>query len=692
VKTAYLPHIDGLRALAVLAVMVYHLQPAALPGGFVGVDMFFVISGYVVTASLAAHRDESGGRFLGEFYARRMARLIPALVTMLVVVTALYVLLVPKAWFNRAAETTGQMAFFGLSNWWLDRQVVNYFEPRAEWNPFTHTWSLGVEEQFYLVVPLLLLFVLGSRHSRRSQLYAVAAIVVLAALSLLACYALGFTRGSRYIFYQLGFRFWELACGVLLYLWGARIAPLRPSLQRWYRWSGWAGLLLVLVAMTLPRPSAFPWIRATVAVAGTVLLIGLPGAPLQGPLQRALGSRPAVWIGLRSYALYLWHWPIFVLMRWTTGLTVWPFNALGIALSFALAAASYRFVENPLRYSARLRSAPASLRLSGFLLLMVAGWVVGSALLQAQPRLSLAASTRNAPDWYGERQLVKTELAHLRQCEPLVRTAPLGDVAAGITSYLPQGCSQRAGASLFVIGDSHALAYSAMLEQLSAEQGRTVHVLQAPGCAYIDLLAPLTPATDARCHELATSARQAVLAMARPGDVVLLASLRLPRLIHLGGETRQALDPTVGADVYSRTRAELQSLQAAVLDGPLWFEPFVTAGLRVVFELPKPVFRAHPFQCVDTITHTNPVCRGGLVEERQAQERYRAPVVSTIHTWTQTYTNVLAWDPLPALCDTTNCEAVRDGRPLFFDGDHISPYGNLVLLASLRDRINDLAP
>jgi len=124
---AYFAHVDGLRALAVFAVMLYHLSPAALPGGFVGVDVFFVISGYVVTASLAGHRSEGLGPFLGRFYARRLARLVPALATMLVVTTALYVLFVPKAWFNRGAETVGQAAFWGLSNWRLELSRGNVF-------------------------------------------------------------------------------------------------------------------------------------------------------------------------------------------------------------------------------------------------------------------------------------------------------------------------------------------------------------------------------------------------------------------------------------------------------------------------------------------------------------------------------------------------------------------------------------
>ncbi|WP_119292748.1 acyltransferase family protein [Azohydromonas sediminis] len=428
------------------------------------------------------------------------------------------------------------------------------------------------------------------------------------------------------------------------------------------------------------------------AVAGTALLIGLPGAAPQGPLQRMLESPAAVWIGLRSYALYLWHWPIFVLMRWTTGLAVWPLNALAVALSFALAAASFRWLENPLRYSARVRRAPVALRLAGFAVLIGAGWTAGHALQQAQPQLGLRTPTRNAPDWHADRQLLKTELAAQRRCKPTTRSAPLGPLPAGITSYLTVGCSSKASATLFVIGDSHAVAYLPTLEQLSAEQGRTVHVLQAPGCAYIDLLAPLTPDTDPPCHAAATAAQRTVLAMARPGDVVLLPSLRLPRLIHLGGETREALDPSLRTDVYARTAAELRALQAAVLDAPRWFEPFVAAGLHVVFELPKPVFRAHPFQCVDAITRTNPVCRGGLVEQREAQERYRAPVVEAILAWTAAYPRVATWDPLPVLCSARTCEALRGRRPLFFDGDHVSPYGNFVLLPSLREMVTHLPP
>jgi peptidoglycan/LPS O-acetylase OafA/YrhL len=684
---AYFAHVDGLRALAVLAVMLYHLHPAALPGGFVGVDVFFVVSGYVVTASLAGHRSEGAGDFLARFYARRLARLVPALVTMLVVATALTVLFVPKAWFNRAAETTGQAAFWGLSNWSLDRQVINYFEPRAELNPFTHTWSLGVEEQFYLIAPLLLFVALGQHFSGRRRFIGTIGIAVLALLSLAACYYFGLTRGARFVFYQITFRFWELAAGVLLYLLGSRVGRLSAGAAGFYQLSGWLGLLLVALAMGLPKPTAYPWIRSTLAVLGTVLLIGLPGIERRDRLRPLLSSRPALWVGLRSYSLYLWHWPVYVLARWTTGLSVWPFNLIAVALSFAAAAACYRAIENPVRHSATLKRWRPRSRIAIFGLVLGLGWLAGHTLLAQQPALGLGQPTRQAADWYADRHLLKDMLAARRQCDPLVRHAAVGPATDALTIFLPEACPMRAPAQLFVIGDSHATAYLPMLEQLSAEQGREVKVLQVPGCAYLDLNAPLTPEADPHCHRMAQAAMQTVLQHAHRGDLVFLPSLRIPRLIELGGSP-----PSQDAgDRYGHTPQALEGIHRATADAPHWLNPLLDAGLQVFFELPKPVFAAHAFQCVDWFNRNNPDCRGGLTTHRADQERYRAPVVAAIRHLASTLPGVGAWDPLPMLCTAPACGAMRDGRPLFFDGDHVSPYGNAALSRNFGDAVSRLA-
>jgi len=265
----------------------------------------------------------------------------------------------------------------------------------------------------------------------------------------------------------------------------------------------------------------------------------------------------------------------------------------------------------------------------------------------------------------------------------------VGGTARGLTAFVPEGCTRRAAAQLFVIGDSHATAYLPMLEQLSAEQGRTVRVLQVPGCAYIDMMAPMDPALDGHCHRMAQASMQVVLEQARSGDIVFLPSLRLPRLIELGGARRQPVRTSrqESGDVYARTPAELASIKKAAQDAPRWFTPFLDAGLQVVFELPKPVLRAHPFQCVDWFNRNNPDCAGGLSERRADQERYRGPVVQAINTLVAAHPGMLAWDPLPLLCNEAECPALRAGRPLFFDADHVSPYGNLVLLHAFKEAV-----
>lgn len=685
----YFAHVDGLRALAVLAVLLYHLYPAALPGGFVGVDVFFVISGFVVTASLAGHESEGVGAFLGRFYARRLARLAPALATMLVATTLAYVLFVPRAWFNRAADATGLAAFWGLSNWVLDRQVVNYFDPGTEFNPFTHTWSLGVEEQFYLLAPLFLFVALGHQFSTRRRQIAAVGIALLATASLAACDYLGLTRGSGYVFYQITFRFWELAAGVLLYLGGTQVVALPALGLRLYGLSGWLGLLLVVLALGLPHPDAYPYLRSFIGVAGAVLLIGLPFMSRRDRVRPIFDNPLALWIGLRSYSLYLWHWPVYVLARWTTGLEIWPFNAVAVTLTLAAATASYRFIESPVRQSAVLRRQHPLVRIGSILLLLAAGWWTSATLQWHQPGLGLGQPTRHAADWYQEGELLKTTLANLRQCEPLAQYAAIGTVADAQRTFVPQGCKRRVGAQLFVIGDSHATALLPMLEQLSAEQGRVVKVLQVPGCGYVNLLAPQDEAHDARCHHVAQDEMHAVLMQARAGDVVFLPSLRLPRLVEVNGNRRAAPSDS-GDDIYAWTPAELASSAVAARDAPRWITPFLAAGLKVVFEMPTPVLRSNPFKCVDWFNRGNPACSSGLLERRADQERYRAPVVKAIRDLTRRYSGVSAWDPLPALCDGSVCDALHRNRPLLFDGDHLSPYGNLRLLPSFRDYLSEL--
>lgn len=613
----YFSHVDGLRALAVVAVMVYHINPLFLPGGFAGVDIFFVISGFVVTASLANHKGESLTAFLGLFYARRLARIVPPLMAVLVVTTFAYVMLVPHAWLSNVTESVAQAAFWGFSNWILDSQSETYFAPRAEFNPYTHTWSLGVEEQYYLIAPLLLFgWVRWRKRSLRRRL-AIAAMTLLALASLFACMRIASHYGPQFVFYQITFRFWELAAGVLWFQWTTESGITSQEHFLYWRVGEWLGFAMTTCTLFFANSQTFPWPWALVAVMGTLLLIGDPYAPNSGTV-RWLFTRPQmIWIGLRSYSLYLWHWPIIVLFRWTVGLETWLMKLIALSLVTLLATASYQWIERPVRQSARLKALPTGLRVTGFIAFIGICWGSSLFLLNEQHNLGLGQPTQNAKEWYVTDRM-EVSFQTTRQCEPRIINRDFKGV--DVNEYLPDDCAERSSVQLFVLGDSHAGAYMPMFDQLSAEEGLIVRVYHIPGCPYIDLIKPMDESRPSSCLRGARAAMKEVLLLARKGDIVFLPSLRLPRIIDQWGSVRSdSHENDHSATDYRRSPNSLQSVTAATSDAPQWFEPFQKRAIHVMFELPKPIFRAPAFRCVDIFNRLNPDCTDGLSESKSNQ-------------------------------------------------------------------------
>lgn len=335
----YRPDIDGLRAVAVLAVLAYHLDAGVLPGGFIGVDVFFVISGFLITSIL--WREAREGRLsVAEFYRRRVLRIFPALFFLLAVVGLLGIALL----------TPPELADLGRSAAAASWSVANLFfyagtdyfarDARATW--LLHTWSLGVEEQFYLVLPLLVA-ACGPRRRRLA-----ATVGTLAAVSFLGSTVTAFSAPAA-AFYLPHSRAWELFAGSLLALGVLRVPPRRAVRET----AAGTGLVLIAAAcLALSKRTPFPGAGALLPCAGAVLLIG------SGPetaAARLLSLRPMVFVGLISYSVYLWHWPLLVLSRHPAVELPAPLDhtaprlaALALA-SLALGALSWRFVEIPLR-------------------------------------------------------------------------------------------------------------------------------------------------------------------------------------------------------------------------------------------------------------------------------------------------------------------------------------------------------
>ncbi|MBB1059034.1 acyltransferase family protein [Marilutibacter spongiae] len=346
VRGAFRPEIQGLRAIAVLLVLVYHVWPSFLPGGFVGVDVFFVISGYLITSLLLREVERSGSISLPQFYVRRARRLLPAaIVTLFAVVAATALLLPITRWRDVALEVVASTLYF--ENWWLAFKAVDYLAIEADPSPLQHFWSLSVEEQFYFAWPALLIALAWFSRARRVPFRrAVGAIVSIVLAASLAYSVIAGLSGSSSAYFSTFSRIWQLAAGALVAVVG--FLPGRAGVGLLL--AGLAGM--VLSAIVLDAGIPYPGHAALLPTLSAVLAIAAGGAHERTALTRWLGSNRAIqYLGDISYSLYLWHWPVITFYRAWRGEDpgLWDGAAL-LGLSVLLAAVSKRYIEDAFRH------------------------------------------------------------------------------------------------------------------------------------------------------------------------------------------------------------------------------------------------------------------------------------------------------------------------------------------------------
>lgn len=335
---SYRPEVDGMRAIAVLAVLLYHVMPNVVSGGFVGVDIFFVISGFLITKIISKEAAHGDFNFL-RFYARRAARLLPALYVVLLACVLLgWFYLMPSDLFLTTRAALGTVLFASNAVLWRDMKA-GYFAPDASENPLLHTWSLGVEEQFYFVFPLLLVVVL---RWKRTYLWA----MLLAGMGVsLALAQLLLAEKSVAVFFLSPFRAWEFLVGAMLALSKSPRSRILSSSM-----TATIGLLMMVgSAVLFDAATPFPGLSAAIPVLGTTLLLGATGQQ-EHIINRILAFRPLVYIGVISYSLYLWHWPVLVYFKLFCGpeLSAWE-SLVVILLSVGMASSSYHWIEKPFR-------------------------------------------------------------------------------------------------------------------------------------------------------------------------------------------------------------------------------------------------------------------------------------------------------------------------------------------------------
>ena len=355
-RLGYIPALDGLRALAVIAVLLYHGDQAWIPGGFLGVDVFFVISGYLITCLLLSDWQQHGRVGLKRFWFRRARRLLPALFAMIFVVSLYAILFLPDVVSQLRGEVIA--ALFYVENWFLIFRDLSYFQSAGRPPLLQHVWSLAVEEQFYLLWPLVLVFALARwGQNRRALLVGILAAVAVSTIEMAILYH-PYTDPSR-VYYGTDTRVAALLLGsALAFVW----APWRLVGKTGRN----AGVLLDVVAVMSAFVLCWMFLNVQefdaslyrggflVAAMVSAVLIAATVHPASRLTPWLLGFAVFRWIGVRSYGIYLWHWPIYMITRPHSDvpITGLPLLGLRLTLTFAAAAASYKFIEEPIRHGA----------------------------------------------------------------------------------------------------------------------------------------------------------------------------------------------------------------------------------------------------------------------------------------------------------------------------------------------------
>jgi peptidoglycan/LPS O-acetylase OafA/YrhL len=679
IATTHIPYIDGLRGIAVLAVIIYHLNSSWLPGGFTGVDIFFTISGFVVSLSIAKKQRLNPAAFVSSFYARRILRIIPPLLACLTLVGLAVVLFIPSAYLSSGIETTMEHAFFGISNLVLMRSSDDYFGPMSEFNPFTHTWSLGIEEQFYLIFPILFYWWTITDKNSRSRYISTSLFALFFTLSI--TYAWWSSLAAPLVaFYSVFSRFWELASGVILYQVTARRYEQTDLDSRSKSSLGISiSLVLVILGLLFARPDRFPFPWALLPVMGTTGSIFFLYGNKNSLVYAGLSNRFILFIGKISYSLYLWHWPIFVLFRWTVGLDSIPCYLGATALSFLMAISSYYLIERIFQQSHLVRSLPKVRVILIGLAIVILSYYMEQKIFLHRSRLSFSVTSQAA--WTPPKLEIASFNKSNSDCPLEVNTK--NTVGVEVASFLRLNCQQKMSSSrLFVVGDSHAGAYQPMIQRSSMEMVTDAFLYTKPGCSYLDLR---TPHNRPNCQQFYRYVTADILKNARQGDIMFLPSLRLRRFVEQWTSIpeKNAIAEMFGEEALKQ-RANATAEAIALL------KPFSKKGIKVVFEAPKPIFKSPNFRCSDWFNRMNPICERGLEVPKDMLINYRLPVMGSIHKISQEVDNISIWDPFPLLCPGDTCQANKDRKPLFSDGDHISEYGNMLVYPSFEKFIREL--
>lgn len=631
----YRADIDGLRAVAVLAVVLNHLSSAWLPGGYVGVDVFFVISGYLITGII--NREIAEGKFtFSGFYERRARRIFPALFAMLTVtLVASYLLLLPSDMVSTLKGALGTLFFASNIVFWREMAEGYFAATDLGLNPLLHTWSLAVEEQFYVLFPVLLLAC--HRYAKR----VIVPVLLICTAGSLAAAAFLIQSKSVAVFFLSPFRAWELLIGSLLAL--NAIPPIKSRLAR--EAAAGVGLIAILWAcFSYSKGTVFPGLAALAPVLGAAAIIhaGSSGSSLT---KKLLELPPIVFIGLISYSLYLWHWPLIVLTRYANGMApITPYLPELSLASMLLAWLSYRFIEQPFRHKAAVSRR--------FVLLSTTALAASMTLATCTGLWKEGFEARFSPEVV---RMDKSRTAKIpfMQCD---EKAPQSWCVLGQNGVKP---------ATLLWGDSHLLAWAPAIDQILQKKNRSAIFAILTACP------PILKIQNNRlgCPEHNLAVRNYLLKNPEIKTVLMTANWS------------KYFDPTYEIGV-NQGQTKLEGMVAAgqgLTETLLWLRE---SGRSVVLVGSVPVYESNILLSLALATASN---RNHPLLNSEAQMKKNRQFYETIDK-IGTNTRLKIFDPIQWICKP-ECILVKDGIPLYRDSNHISVAGALAFKSELEDAL-----
>jgi peptidoglycan/LPS O-acetylase OafA/YrhL len=622
--------IEALRAIAILLVVAFHCHLTGIPGGFVGVDVFYVLSGYLITGLLVTETEKTSSLNFPRFYAKRIRRLLPAAVLVLLTTLIVGALLFSPRELILTAHAARANALY-VSNLYFSRSAADYFSARVTFNPLLHTWSLSVEEQFYLFWPLLIALGLLIWRSRNA---------LLASMALLAVVSFGInlwlTDHERVVaFYALPTRAWEFGLGGL-----AALIPrgaLRLSRATWIA-AGWLGVLLIIgSACTISSVLPFPGWRALFPVLGTAITL-MAGAelPLLG-VGALFNTAPLQTLGRLSYSWYLWHWPflVFAAAIHPAGDDIERIAAA--AASLGIAFVTYRYVENPIRREPTLIKNPK-------LTLALGCALAAISLCAAELALHFAVRLGNSPQMQAL-SATRADFAEMsrRECVSVDGSSTVKMCTFG---------APESATNVVLFGDSHAAQWFDSMNEIAQHEHWKLTTVIKLGCAAVDV----DPGTGIDADPECIAWRQQAI-----HDIVALR----PTLIILGSATNK-LDRPENPDA----RADA-GLAADVREGVLrTLRPLSAAGARMALLRDTPEFPFDVTSCLARAERHSWNPRGAC--DLPAASVLDPRIYAAEQSAAASLPGIRLIDLTATLCPRGVCKAVLNGRVMYRDTHHLA--------------------